>query len=87
MYKYTYIYIYTYAGLCNGVIMSTKDSKFLHVWYNSYKNFNGSNWNYHSVILPNELSKNATYSKEINILNEKTFFWPVWDNKGLNFPF
>jgi hypothetical protein len=71
------------VGLCNGVIMSTKHSKFLKIWYNAYKTFNDSDWNYHSVILPNELSKSSLHSNDITILNFKTFFWPKWDKEGL----
>jgi hypothetical protein len=72
------------VGLCNGVIMSTKHSKFLKIWYNAYKTFNDSDWNYHSVILPNELAKSPLYSKDITVLDYKIFFWPKWDKEGLD---
>jgi len=72
------------VGLCNGVIISSKESKFLKIWYNAYKTFNDSHWNYHSVILPNKLSKNPIYAKDITVLNEKTFFWPLWNKNGLD---
>lgn len=71
-------------GLCNGVIIASKESKFLKIWYNAYKTFNDSDWNYHSVILPKKLSMNPAFSKDITVLHEKTFFYPMWDKIGLD---
>lgn len=69
-------------GLCNAVILASKDSKFLKTWFESYSSFNSSIWSYHSVILPKELA--VKYPSEITILDHKSFFWPIWDVDGLN---
>jgi glycosyltransferase involved in cell wall biosynthesis len=69
-------------GLCNAVILASKESKFLKIWYESYSSFNSSLWNYHSVLLPNEIA--AKYPSEIKILGHTSFFWPLWDKKALD---
>jgi glycosyltransferase involved in cell wall biosynthesis len=68
-------------GLCNAVIMSRKNSSFLTRWRNEYKNFNGSQWNFHSVILPSRLAQQ--FPEEIHVLGHTSFFWPLWDRQGL----
>ncbi|CAO3611027.1 unnamed protein product [Cunninghamella blakesleeana] len=68
-------------GLCNAVILSKPGSKFLQRWIQTYRTFNQSDWNYHSVVLPGKL---ATHFKdEIHIMNYTSFFWPLWDGNGL----
>ena len=69
-------------GLCNAVILASKESKFLKIWYESYATFNSSLWNYHSVLLPNKIA--AQHPTEITILGHKSFFWPLWDIKALD---
>lgn len=69
-------------GLCNAVILASKESKFLKIWYESYSTFNSSLWSYHSVVLPNEIA--AQHPSEITILGHKAFFWPMWDKKALD---
>lgn len=62
------------VGLCNAVILTNKDSTFLKLWYESYKNFDENKWNEHSVKLPLQIAKNN--SKLIHIENEYSFFFP-----------
>ena len=69
-------------GLCNAVILASKESRFLKTWFESYTTFNSSIWSYHSVILPKELA--VKYPTEITILDHRSFFWPIWDRDGLN---
>lgn len=38
------------VGLCNAVILAKKGSEFVDMWLDSYKSFNQSDWNYHSVM-------------------------------------
>ena len=68
-------------GLCNAVILASKESKFLKIWFESYSTFNSSLWSYHSVILPKELA--VKHPSEITILDYKSFFWPIWNPEGL----
>ncbi|ORX56872.1 hypothetical protein DM01DRAFT_1284673 [Hesseltinella vesiculosa] len=69
------------VGLCNGVILSQPNARFLQRWQQTYHTFNMEQWNYHSVILPGKL---APYFKdEITIQNHTSFFWPLWDSPGL----
>ena len=70
------------VGLCNGVIIANNTSLFLERWYYSYKTFNSSQWNYHSVTLPNQLA--IRYPSEIETLPYNVFFWPLWDKEGIN---
>jgi hypothetical protein len=70
------------VGLCNAVMLASKGSRFLHKWWNEYRDFNGSQWNYHSVVLPNKLAK-AAAPEDITVLPVRNFFWPSWDPAGL----
>ena len=67
-------------GLCNAVLLSVPNSKFLKRWYDSYQNFrsNGRDeyWDEHSVKKPLELSKE--FYNEIKILEYNSFFYPLW---------
>lgn len=42
-------------GLNNGIIIAKRCSRFLLRWYDRYKDFNDSQWAYHSVIVPLQL--------------------------------
>lgn len=44
-------------ALCNGVIVAAPRSKFINIWYDSYKTFNDGQWGSHSVVIPHELAK------------------------------
>lgn len=69
-------------GLCNGVIIASRKSRFLQMWHDSYTTFNGSAWNEHSVRMPLRLSHE--HPTEIKVMDHKTFFWPLWTAKGLH---
>ena len=62
-------------GLCNAIIMAKPNTEFGKQWYDSYRNFNSSIWDYHSVILPQKLSKTIP----ITILAHDALFYPLWD--------
>ncbi|KAI8967881.1 hypothetical protein BDF20DRAFT_828546 [Mycotypha africana] len=68
-------------GLCNAMIMSKPQSRFVQRWYSTYSTFDSSNWNYHSVILPGKLA--PFFPNEVTLLNHTAFFWPLWDSHGL----
>jgi len=69
------------VGLCNGIIIAKKDSKFLRIWYDEYRQFNAKNWNKFSVVLPKKLA--AQYPSLIHVVAHTAFFWPLWDSNGL----
>ncbi len=68
-------------GLCNALIMAEKNAPFVKRWLESYRTFNGSEWNYHSVILPGLMARQ--HPEEITILGHTRFFWPMWDDGAL----
>ena len=54
-----------FQGLCNAVIFSKPKSKFLQIWYDEYKNFDNSQWDYHSVHLPLLLASQFPFATSI----------------------
>ena len=68
-------------GLCNAMMMSRPNSRFVQRYYASYATFSMDQWNYHSVVLPGKLARH--FQDEISILDHKAFFWPLWDTVGL----
>lgn len=68
-------------GLCNAVIIAAPNSEVIRKWLSAYSTFDSSQWNYHSVILPQR------FASEITVLNHKAFFWPLWDHGGLKLLF
>ncbi|KAI8140422.1 hypothetical protein BJV82DRAFT_671498 [Fennellomyces sp. T-0311] len=69
------------VGLCNAMMMSRPNSRFVQRYYASYATFDMDQWNYHSVVLPGKLARH--FQDEISILDYKAFFWPLWDSVGL----
>ena len=65
-----------FQGLCNAVIFAKPKSKFLQIWYDEYKNFDNSQWDYHSVHLPLLLA--SQYSDLIDIKSQEAFFPCSW---------
>lgn len=64
-------------GLCNGVIISKPNARFLDIWYDSYlSEYDNMDWNKMSVRKPYELSKK--YPELINVESEKTFHKYLW---------
>ena len=66
-----------FQGLCNAVILAEPEAPFLRRWYEEYRDFDGSKWNEHSVLRPAALA--AAHPEEIEVLDHKAFFWPIWD--------
>jgi hypothetical protein len=78
-------------GLCNAVILAQPQTKFINVWYDSYRTFRsrGQNPNLpndyyveHSVWKPLEIAK--TIPDEITILPMQSFFYPDWRDESLH---
>lgn len=71
-------------GLCNAVILSVPEARFIRRWYEEYRTFRSTGkdeyWNEHSVQRPLELSK--VLPNQIHIVNRFAFFWPGY----LQFP-
>jgi hypothetical protein len=70
-------------GLCNAVIVGRRGSSFAERWRESYNNFATNEWNYHSVILPKELS--SLYHEEICTVSPSIFYWPTWTRKHIQY--
>jgi hypothetical protein len=73
------------SGLFNGVIMSTKTSKFLKIWYNARKKVTSSDPNFYTSKLPDVLLKNSMNNKDITILKERSFLRPLQDEESLKY--
>ena len=62
--------------LANGVIISVPNAIFLRLWYDGYRTFNDSLWNFHSCFLPMLISKR--YPNLLHIERD-TFYRPLWN--------
>lgn len=63
------------TGLCNAVILSQAGAGFLSRWQGHYRDFNGEQWNQHSVVLPARLAKE--HPEDIHIADQYAFFYPT----------
>lgn len=67
-------------GLCNGVILTNKNSEFLRIWFEEFRNFRSTGhdryWAEMSVRKPLELSKR--YPKLIHIEPYDSFHYPLY---------
>ena len=63
------------TGLCNAVIIARQDAKFLSMWQDQYRSFDGSRWNHHSVVLPWQLAQ--AHPQHIHIADKYAFFYPT----------
>ena len=63
------------VGLCNALIIAPANAQFLQNWYEEYHNFDQSQWNHHSVILPSRLARQ--YPDLIQVEPAERFFWPT----------
>lgn len=70
-------------GLCNAIIVGRRGSSFVKRWRESYDTFATSEWNYHSVILPKELSSSC--QDEICTVSPSVFYWPTWTRKHIRY--
>jgi len=77
------------TGLCNAVIVSEKNSDFVNLWLDEYKNFRSKGrdkyWNEHSVKVPEKLS--AQNPALITTLSPYAFHYPLYDDKGMKMLF
>ncbi|KAJ5103077.1 nucleotide-diphospho-sugar transferase [Penicillium argentinense] len=72
------------SELCNSVIVGRPGSQFIQRWRNSYSgNFSTDDWNYHSTILPKELSEH--HPDEICTLSPTAFSWPTWTKRHIDY--
>lgn len=76
-------------GLCNAVILSTKNNSFLNYWLSAYKTFRSKgrdkHWAEHSVKVPLKISE--YYPDLITILPENSFHYPSYTNNDLKLLF
>lgn len=70
-------------GLCNAVILARPRARFLGRWIESYASFDANEWNYHSVLLPKEMS--LEYPDEVSALSPTVFFWPTWTDEHVQY--
>jgi hypothetical protein len=70
-----------WVGLGNSAIIAKPRAKFLIRWLEAYADFNDSEWNRHSILLPRQLAANNP--SEIRVHGFATFFWPLWNEQGL----
>ena len=64
-------------GLCNATMLAKPNSKFGRKWFDYYRTFDHTIWDYHSVRLPLTISK--LYPEDITILKPEAFFYPLWN--------
>lgn len=73
-------------GLCNAVMLSSKEALFPQLWLETYKTFRSKGhdpfWAEHSVYIPHKLSQKIP-EKEIHIEPHTSFFHPYCDKEGL----
>lgn len=77
-------------GLCNAVMLSQKDSQFVNRWLEEYRYFRGVGpgkqyWDEHSVQLPAKLASLPSLQPHITILDDRAFFYPLWDKIAVLF--
>lgn len=70
-----------WVGLGNSAIIARPASKFLLRWLDAYKDFDGREWNRHSIVMPKLLA--FKYPREVRVLGYDPFFWPLWNEDGL----
>jgi hypothetical protein len=72
-------------GIANAVILAEPDAPFLKRWYDEYRSFRSKGWDQywceHSVRVPLNLFKK--YPDEVTVLPDTAFYWPLWEDEGL----
>ncbi len=68
-------------GLCNAVIFSPPQAKFIEAWHDHYRAFHNDQWNEFSVALPMRLSKEMP--SEITVKPPQCFYYPSFSEAGL----
>jgi hypothetical protein len=73
------------TGLCNAVILSSKDNKFVQAWYESYRSFRSKGrdeyWHEHSVVVPQQLA--SVHKGLVKVASPYRFHYPIYDDNGL----
>ena len=72
----------TYTNFCNGFIISHRNSRFLRVWYDSYRNVDFSCWDCQSSQYPSKLWLNMT--NEVTALNVESFYDPSFSRQDIH---
>jgi hypothetical protein len=71
-------------GLCNAVILSEPEGKFVRGWLESYRSFRSvghdAYWDEHSVVVPAQLARQARWRESITTCDASAFFFPLWNN-------
>ena len=75
------------VGLCNAVILSEPESSFLKEWLDSYRTFDGTEWDIHSVRIPYRMAKigrNGLSGRcDLHIEPSSSFFSPGFEAEEL----
>lgn len=70
-------------GLCNAVILSEPNNKFLRAWLDAYRSFRSTGkdpfWDEHSVVLPGRLARQRSLRRHVTLLSHRAFFFPLSD--------
>ena len=73
------------TGLCNAVLLSEQNSRFVNLWLAEYKTFRSKGrdkyWNEHSVKVPLQLA--LRYPEDITLLDPYAFHYPLYTQDGL----
>lgn len=76
-------------GLCDGVILSQKESPYLDLWYNSYKSHRSkgrdSHWDEHAVRIPLKLA--IQNPNIISVVSYDYFHYPLYTEQGIDMLF
>lgn len=68
------------GSIGNSVIIGARNTTFLNLWWDTYKNFTNKEWAHHSCIIPARLWKMYPHLIHVEI---KTILYPDWTSKGL----
>jgi hypothetical protein len=68
-------------GLCNAIMMSSKQAWFAKLWLEQYQNFDGGEWDKFSVRLPKYLW--IQYPESIKVLSSRRMFWPLFSKSAI----
>ena len=72
------------GSLCNAVILSEPQGKFVCTWLESYRTFRSLGfdgyYDEHSVIIPGQMARDPRLQSHVTLLGDRAFFYPLWDN-------
>lgn len=71
-------------GLCNAVMLSAPQDRFVTDWLDAYKRFTPG-WDRFSVRTPYAMWRSGNWS--VNVQEFDRFHWPTWDESGLKMMF